>query len=140
MGVVVVLLGGGVFGGVLANNEREQPWLDEGINSYYEKRATSNTLTEIESMFEAMKKQKLRNGLKSIEEKVIRARKKKNENEVNQIVKLKEKLFPGGGLQERVENFIPFYLKFGSTFFDQLLLQIDPFDQRFNVLIATEGK
>ncbi len=85
-------------------------------------------------------KQKLRNGLKSIEEKVIRARKKKNENEVNQIVKLKEKLFPGGGLQERVENFIPFYLKFGSTFFDQLLLQIDPFDQRFNVLIATEGK
>ncbi|MBL0256109.1 MAG: bacillithiol biosynthesis BshC [Bacteroidetes bacterium] len=78
--------------------------------------------------------------MKSIEEKVIRARKKKNENEVNQIVKLKEKLFPGGGLQERVENFIPFYLKFGSTFFDQLLLQIDPFDQRFNVLIATEGK
>ena len=85
-------------------------------------------------------KQKLRNALKSIEEKVIRARKKKNENEVNQIVKLKEKLFPGGGLQERVENFIPFYLKFGSAFFDHLLLQIDPFDQRFSVLIETKEK
>ena len=57
--VVVHEVGHNWFQGVLANNEREQPWLDEGINSYYEKRATSNTLTEIEGMFEAMKKKKL---------------------------------------------------------------------------------
>jgi aminopeptidase N len=26
------------FQGVLASNEREHPWMDEGMNSYYEKR------------------------------------------------------------------------------------------------------
>ena len=30
--------------GILANNERKYPWIDEGINSYYDK-ATSNTST-----------------------------------------------------------------------------------------------
>lgn len=78
--------------------------------------------------------QKMKNALKTIEEKVIRARKKKNENEVNQLVKLKEKLFPNNSLQERVENFIPFYLHYGASFFDELLLHIDPFDQRFIIL------
>lgn len=78
--------------------------------------------------------QKIKNALKTIEEKVIRARKKKNENEVNQMVKLKEKLFPNNSLQERTENFIPFYLRYGTSFFDELLLHIDPFDQRFIIL------
>lgn len=81
-------------------------------------------------------KQKVRNALKSIEEKVLRARKKKNENEVGQLVKLKEKLFPGGGLQERTENFIPFYLRYGDAFFNELLHHINPFEQKF--LILTE--
>ena len=76
----------------------------------------------------------MKNALKTIEEKVIRAKKKKNENEVNQILKLKEKLFPNNSLQERIENFIPFYLRYGNTFFDELLLNIDPFDQRFIIL------
>ncbi|MBK7851992.1 MAG: bacillithiol biosynthesis cysteine-adding enzyme BshC [Bacteroidetes bacterium] len=78
--------------------------------------------------------QRMKNALKTIEEKVIRAKKKKSENEVNQIVKLKEKLFPNNSLQERIENFIPFYLRYGTSFFDELLLNIDPFDQRFIIL------
>lgn len=39
-----------------------------------------------------------------------------------------------GELQERHENFIPFYLKHGKSFFDELKHDLDPFDKRFVTL------
>ena len=51
----------------------------------------------------------------ALEEKIMRAQKKKHEAAVQQIQKIKEKLFPNGELQERVENFIPYYLKYGGA-------------------------
>lgn len=38
--VIVHEVGHNWFQGMLASNEREYPWMDEGINSYYEKRYT----------------------------------------------------------------------------------------------------
>lgn len=57
--VVVHEVGHNWFQGILANNERENPWMDEGINSYYEKRVTQNTLTATEGMFESLKTKKI---------------------------------------------------------------------------------
>ncbi|HWY35677.1 MAG TPA: bacillithiol biosynthesis BshC, partial [Nitrosopumilaceae archaeon] len=45
-------------------------------------------------------------------QKLMKAVKNKSETEVNQIKKLKEKLFPGNIPQERVENFSSFYAKY----------------------------
>ncbi|NNM94500.1 MAG: bacillithiol biosynthesis BshC, partial [Bacteroidia bacterium] len=68
------------------------------------------------------------------ETKLIRAQKQKLENSVNQIRKLKEKLIPSGELQERHDNFIPFYLAYGKSLFSMLADNLDPFDFRFAVL------
>jgi len=72
--------------------------------------------------------------LKNIESKILRAEKQKNESSVNQVRKLRDKLFPKDGLQERHDNFIPFYLKHGETFFEVLLKELDPMDRRFTVI------
>jgi bacillithiol biosynthesis cysteine-adding enzyme BshC len=78
--------------------------------------------------------QKQYNAIKGMETKLIRAQKQKLENSVNQIRKLKEKLIPSGELQERHDNFIPFYLAYGKSFFSMLADNLDPFDFRFAVL------
>ena len=54
---------------------------------------------------------KLQKVIDAIEAKMIRAEKKKQELVVNRIEKLYSKVFPGGSFQERVENFIPYYIK-----------------------------
>jgi len=80
-------------------------------------------------------KQKAMNGLNNLEEKARRALKKKNETIVNQLQNLKEKLFPGGGLQERTDNFIPFSVGFEGDFIDEIVMQADPFTKDFINLI-----
>jgi len=80
--------------------------------------------------------QKQYNALKVIETKLIRAQKQKDETSVNQIKKIKEKLFPEGSLQERHDNFIPFYLQYGNEFFDMLKKELDPFE--YNMAVITE--
>jgi uncharacterized protein YllA (UPF0747 family) len=47
---------------------------------------------------------------------------------------LKEKLFPGAGLQERSDNFIPYFLKYGPLFFDRLMEHLDPLEPGFVLL------
>ena len=78
--------------------------------------------------------QKHLNTLKSIENKITRAKKQKEEVSVNQIKKLKEKLFPNGTLQERYDNFIPFYAEHGKDFIRILKDNLSPFQQKFTVL------
>lgn len=56
-----------------------------------------------------------------LEAKLRKAEKTKQETAVNQIRAIHDKLFPGAGLQERHDNVIPLYLKFGRRLFDILL-------------------
>ena len=74
------------------------------------------------------------NALDALEKKMLRAFKKKNEDAVGQIQKLKDKLLPGNVLQERYDNFIPSYLKHGKAFISELKNNLDPFDKRFIIL------
>jgi len=70
-----------------------------------------------------------------IAEKLTRSAKKREETNLQQIQKLKDKLFPKNGLQERVENILPFYLSHGSDIFEHIAQAIvDPLAQEFIVL------
>lgn len=72
--------------------------------------------------------------LEHLETKLIRAEKQKHEVSLNQLRKIKEKLFPANGLQERKDNFIPFYLKYGAQFFEVLKAHLHPLDKNFIVI------
>ncbi len=65
---------------------------------------------------------------------LVRAEKQKHEVAINQIRALKEKFFPGNGLQERYDNFLPYLLKYGDDFITQLKANFQPFDPGFVVL------
>ncbi len=77
---------------------------------------------------------KMNKQLTTLEKKMIRAEKRKLSDKVNAIVKLKEIAFPSGKLQERRENFLPYYLQFGEPFFDELLSAMEPFKHQFLVM------
>ncbi len=77
--------------------------------------------------------QKTLNALKNMETKILRSEKQKQETNINQIKKLKDKFLPEGVLQERYENFSPYYLKAGQSFIENLKEQFNPFD--FEMLI-----
>lgn len=65
---------------------------------------------------------------------LIKAEKQKHEVVLNQLRALKEKLFPGGGLQERYDSFMPMYLRYGDRFFDILKERMQPLEHGFIVL------
>ena len=78
--------------------------------------------------------------LSHIENKLVKAEKRKNEVAINRIGKLKGKLFPSNDkLQERYENFIPFYLSYGASFIDQLIDSLNPIDKNFKVIRLEES-
>lgn len=58
--------------------------------------------------------------LDALEKKMLRAEKRKFTVQKAQLDKLFNALFPGDGLQERTENFMLFYSKWGNEFFDIL--------------------
>lgn len=69
--------------------------------------------------------QKQLKALENLESKVMRAAKQKLETSISQIRKLREKFLPNGILQERYENFIPYYLKYGTEFIPMLEKQFE---------------
>ncbi len=72
--------------------------------------------------------------LDNIEKRLRKSEERKHETALKQIEGIKDKLFPGGGLQERHDNFLNFYLN-NPNFINELLEKFDPFDLRFNILI-----
>ena len=71
----------------------------------------------------------------ALEEKLKKAVKRKEEGALQQLHVLKEKLFPANSLQERYDNFIAYYLKYGPGFIDSVKKNFDPMDQRFTLLM-----
>lgn len=69
-----------------------------------------------------------------LEHKFLRAEKKKFEWQTEQIRQLKKRLFPANSLQERKENFMPWYSQQGPAFFDMLLENIDPLSDQFRIV------
>ena len=72
--------------------------------------------------------------LKNLEKKMLRAEKKKYAAQSVQLHKLKTALFPRNTLQERVENVLPYYARYGKSFIDMLYEHAPTFDKKFGVL------
>jgi bacillithiol synthase len=79
-------------------------------------------------------KQKLTNSIENLEKRLKKAEERNQETEVSQLLALKQKLFPNGGLQERSENFLNFYLN-NPEFLTQMLDIFDPLDFSFYVVM-----
>jgi len=79
--------------------------------------------------------QKYQNQLEKLQKRLMRAEKKKFEEEITHIRKIKEALFPNRGLQERKHNFMNFYLQDGPFFFKMLKEHLHPLEDGMVVFI-----
>jgi bacillithiol biosynthesis cysteine-adding enzyme BshC len=77
---------------------------------------------------------RLQHAMQNLERKLIKAEKRNFADALSQIDSIKDKLFPGGGLQERKENFGPFYVRYGPEFISSLLENFRPLDRKFTIL------
>jgi len=109
--------------------DSEKKIMDEVFESIKNKtRAVDQSL---EGFIESEKSKMLKN-IENIEKRLTKAEENKQATSIQQIERLKENLFPGGSLQERVENFLTFYLN-NPDFISTLIDLFDPFDYRFNI-------
>ncbi|HVA98020.1 MAG TPA: bacillithiol biosynthesis cysteine-adding enzyme BshC [Bacteroidia bacterium] len=95
----------------------------------------AQTDTTLKPMVEA-ELQKNIHGLKNIENRILKAEKQKQEVAINRLRKIKKNIFPETKMQERYDNFIPFYLKNGQHFISILKEKLNPFD--FRLLVISE--
>ena len=78
--------------------------------------------------------QKALSSLKNIESKLIKSEKQKQETNINQIRKLIDRFLPEGILQERHDNFAPYYLKSGINLIADFKEAFDPFEFKLMIL------
>lgn len=90
----------------------------------------------LENAIKATQTKQLKN-FEQLSSRLLRAEKDRHDRDISKIRKLHSKLFPGGGLQERKDNFISFYLKYGDSYFDTLKDHLDPFNASFVVISET---
>ncbi|MBL7730651.1 MAG: bacillithiol biosynthesis BshC, partial [Chitinophagaceae bacterium] len=76
--------------------------------------------------------------LQELEKKMLRAEKRKYTDQQRQIQHIKEKLFPGGGLQERRDNIAYYYARWGSAFLHELYEHSPGLEQEFVVIVQNE--
>ena len=79
-------------------------------------------------------KARLKKAINSLEKKLLKADKRNHEEALIQIERVKDKLFPNGGLQERSENFATLYVKYGDDLIKELIKHFNPLDFKFTIL------
>jgi bacillithiol synthase len=72
--------------------------------------------------------------LHELEKKLLRAERRKYEVETRQLSAVKRALFPNNSLQERVDNFMPYYAKWGKEFFITIYDHSLTLEQKFVVI------
>jgi uncharacterized protein YllA (UPF0747 family) len=72
--------------------------------------------------------------LQELEKKLLRAEKKKYEAEQRQIQGIRSALFPRNGLQERIDNFMPWYARWGKEFIQKVYEHSLTLEQEFTIL------
>jgi len=77
--------------------------------------------------------QRVIKGLLRIEQKVLRAEKRKHADLLRQVEAVKDALFPNGSLQERTDNFLNF-AQTDQQFIPTLIRSLDPFDFSFSIM------
>lgn len=129
---------------------------DDVINQYLKTRSGENLdfdseLSLISKQFDILadkaasvdpnlKKKILAEGTKLIKQveqltsRIHRAAKSNEETSVNQIRKIKDKLFPGEGLQERKSSFLDFYVKYGKDGLKEILPYFNPLEKSMVII------
>lgn len=74
-------------------------------------------------------------GLDHLEKRLLKAQKRKHAEELQRIGDLQNELFPNESLQERHANFAEFYLQDGDALLQNLIDNLDPIEQRFDIII-----
>ena len=92
--------------------------------------AVDKTLEQHVERLESQALQKL----EELEKKILRAEKKNHDEVRRKIHEIREALFPFENLQERIENFIPWYAEYGNGFISQLLEHSHTLEQEFVIL------
>ena len=106
----------------------------EGIENYFKTiREQAETLDKTLGPLVGAETQRAMKSLEKIEHKLLKAEKRFQADKLKQVEALKDALFPNGGLQERTDNFLNFFLE-DAQFIKKLIEVLDPFDFRFNVL------
>ncbi len=72
--------------------------------------------------------------LSALEKKMLRAEKRKFETQKNQLTKIFSALFPNNGLQERTENFMLFYSRYGNDFLKIIYQNSLSLEQEFCII------
>ncbi|MEC3880799.1 bacillithiol biosynthesis cysteine-adding enzyme BshC [Parapedobacter sp. 10938] len=79
-------------------------------------------------------KARLKKAINNLEKKLLKADKRNHEDALIQIDRIKEKLFPGGVLQERSENMGPLYVRYGDRLIEELIQHFSPLDFKFTII------
>lgn len=79
-------------------------------------------------------KKKQFNGIDKLEKRLIKAQKRKMSSIESDLKKIYNEIYPEDVFQERIINFIDFYLHHGDTFLKNLFSNIDMFEKKFLVL------
>lgn len=82
----------------------------------------------------AAQEKKQLNGLVNLEKRLLKAQRKKHEDQLNRLTLIQDELFPGQGLQERYANFSEFYSRHGDALFTKIKRNLDPLDPYFTII------
>jgi len=73
-------------------------------------------------------------GLDHLEERLLKAQKRKLKDEVSRIAALQNELFPNRSLQERQTNFSEMYLEYGEDLIPALIENLNPLELQFKII------
>ena len=74
-------------------------------------------------------------GLENLEKRLLKAQKRKHQDELNRIIELQNELFPNQGLQERSANFSEYYIEYGAGLIEKLMAKLQPLENEFAILV-----
>ena len=107
-------------------------------NDYYEalKARTRPVDPTLEQHISALQVRALE-PIRTLEKKLLKAEKRRFAEQQRQLNTLKTALFPHDNLQERIENFMPWYAAYGPSFLRELYRHTSAMAQEFTVLAET---
>ena len=109
--------------------------LDDELSKIEKIVLTIKDKTDDKSLYGAIEAEyaKINKGLINLEKRIHKAEERKHDTALNQLDKLKDKLFPNGAPQERHENVLNYYLN-NPDFIDQVFKHSDVIDNSLKIL------
>ena len=113
------------------NFELEYQKLDQILDSIIQK--SKNVNSNLNLHVEVVSK-KIKKDILKLEKKIISNQKDEHLVALKKINNLFENLYFGDDIQERSCSYIPYYMKYGSLFFDILIKKLDPLEKDYIIL------